>query len=1210
MLKGTAGVVSVATPDVDYATPGSVGSTGVQLGASITSLSGFTTAMSGVLQSLITGAANDVNSINGATGDLTLTSAPANANYVKVTTSGNTIMISGDTTPLLSGVTFAGGGTVSGDANVVYVVNRLAVNGASSPSNRQLTVNGAVGPTIGLQLAGVPSWALGSDAQNNLLFAREGVGGVINANSSALSNSLSISPNSNTLLGFTGDLLNGKLQLNTHTTSGGGLGLGPDNSIWRTAANQVTYNGTLTLTGLVLAGNAAISGNADNIYLVPTGGIGNVIIGGANTLTANGATRLSAAGTNSLNIPPGILELGQITVMQRNAGNGNVTLSTNAGDVLLSPPAGGAVVINRNVAGGSGLFFSDTGNYTPSGAASVAQLLAESGWWANSATSNLVYTTGQQNVAGVKSFTTSINVGGFTGNTTAGTVAQALRVGYSNSTSSTAPTAASGLAYYAAFGGREFGLNSYRLLGFGFHADADSFYPAYMGYQETSVAGETFGDLVFGTRSSTSDVVPTERMRITSAGLVGIGTGTPTDRLTVNYSSAGINNSLGLIYGTTTNDGAGVNFRIDDNATPTVVGSLINTRTAAGSYATIFRNWDGSSNAEIMRVQSTNGAGSNKLGIGTSVPQQLLHVSGGNARVDGSGTFAGDLRVTGLFRCDNGIGMGAEPDAGNRLNVRNDANGARSILMSNQAATASASANVASSSNGGSTVMKTTAVQFTPAGLILANAGSVLTDVGIAGGLTLGALGVAPLIFATSNGEVARFTSTSGFGIGTTAPQQLVHISGGNLRVDGSGLFTDTTQATNAGVGAVAISGGLWVGKKVYAADNVAVVGNKRFIVANDNGTSRGFQFTSSSEGTEYGSLNYDGTSIVLMSNAKPLVLSTNNGTTQTLSLGTNQAATFASGIVLGTSNVTGGGIAFGSDTNLSRSAPGTLQQTATAGNAVFYLLQQGNGPAGIRMDANLGSNKTYVDFRPAGSANAEVQYAGVAAISIGSNLTTTLASGLILGSSNVTGGGIAFGSDTYLSRATVNDLAITRPGFGTLYLYSNNAGSQGIFSGPQGAGAAFYTNSTSQAFIQTSNALAVTIDTNQNASFTAKVSAVGVISGRSYVASVSGVAIPVAAGATGTYNIDFTNSAALQTITITGATLFSGVNYVAGGAVTMRVNVSGANAAAVRFPALWNNGWVTAIPTGIATGRFAIMTINTFTANDTGCMVAWAVAP
>lgn len=117
-----------------------------------------------------------------------------------------------------------------------------------------------------------------------------------------------------------------------------------------------------------------------------------------------------------------------------------------------------------------------------------------------------------------------------------------------------------------------------------------------------------------------------------------------------------------------------------------------------------------------------------------------------------------------------------------------------------------------------------------------------------------------------------------------------------------------------------------------------------------------------------------------------------------------------------------------------------------------------------------------------------------------------------------------------------------------------------------------------------------------------------GTMLARSYQSAMSGVPIPVAAGATGLYNVDFTNSAALQTVTITGSTLFSGVNYVNGGAATVRVNVSGSSSIPVSFSSTWN--WVSTMPTGLATGRFAILTLNTFTANDTGVCVAWAVAP
>lgn len=121
-------------------------------------------------------------------------------------------------------------------------------------------------------------------------------------------------------------------------------------------------------------------------------------------------------------------------------------------------------------------------------------------------------------------------------------------------------------------------------------------------------------------------------------------------------------------------------------------------------------------------------------------------------------------------------------------------------------------------------------------------------------------------------------------------------------------------------------------------------------------------------------------------------------------------------------------------------------------------------------------------------------------------------------------------------------------------------------------------------------------------------ISASGAVNTPSYQVTVSGAPIPTLVDSTGYFNIDFTNSPGLQTVTISGTTVFSGVNYTAGGAATVRVNVSGASSVGVYFPTEWN--WVSTMPGGIATGRFAILTLNTFTANDSGVCGSWAVAP
>lgn len=119
---------------------------------------------------------------------------------------------------------------------------------------------------------------------------------------------------------------------------------------------------------------------------------------------------------------------------------------------------------------------------------------------------------------------------------------------------SSAPTSINKANSYLLVGGSgtDFGLNSYRLIGFGWQGSTHV--PAYIGYQETDGGGNTAGELIFGTRSVTTDTAPTERMRITAAGNITIGAGA-----SIAPSSAG-----GLTFGsasatalTFTTDGTG-----------------------------------------------------------------------------------------------------------------------------------------------------------------------------------------------------------------------------------------------------------------------------------------------------------------------------------------------------------------------------------------------------------------------------------------------------------------------------------------------------------------------------------------------------------------------------------------------------------------------------------------------------------------------------
>jgi hypothetical protein len=79
---------------------------------------------------------------------------------------------------------------------------------------------------------------------------------------------------------------------------------------------------------------------------------------------------------------------------------------------------------------------------------------------------------------------------------------------------------------YLSIGGAEYYTTGVlQTIGFGFNSG--SYQPAEIGFITTSTDGYIMGDLVFSARGTTSNVIPSERMRITGAGLVGIGTPSP-----------------------------------------------------------------------------------------------------------------------------------------------------------------------------------------------------------------------------------------------------------------------------------------------------------------------------------------------------------------------------------------------------------------------------------------------------------------------------------------------------------------------------------------------------------------------------------------------------------------------------------------------------------------------------------------------------------
>ena len=306
-----------------------------------------------------------------------------------------------------------------------------------------------------------------------------------------------------------------------------------------------------------------------------------------------------------------------------------------------------------------------------------------------------------------------------------------------------------------------------------------------------------------------------ERMRITAAGDVGIGTSSPVGGglLTVGSGSGA---SAALQYLNAGTGGSALVGRVSGNNTWLVGDTVTAFGSGTGLVNFVYGDnpWVVATNSsEKMRV-----TGGGNVGIGTSSPVTRLTVGDGAITAGASGdVLIGRFNTTfptsgaGYFRlrtnntdAENG-GITFDTLLSGTLTERARIDAIGNMSLGNSAVPYIAAGRTVFSVNGASSALIGLQSAGANRGYLYADGSVLALEAESPCILKLNAIGAQPMTFFTSNTERARIDSAGNVGIGTSSPGARLEVAGGDARIHGltvgrggSGVLSNTAMGIQA----------------------------------------------------------------------------------------------------------------------------------------------------------------------------------------------------------------------------------------------------------------------------------------------------------------------------------------------------------------------------------------------------------------------------